>query len=268
MGAGQHRVSETSVVTRLGPTVLRLGTMAAFLIIWEGVVRVGLVDPFFLAPPSSIISTLGVLITSGTLSFHLAVSAQTFLVGYGAGILIGITVGLLDGWYQRFHYASDMFFTALYSTPIIVLLPLMIIWFGLGRPSQLAIILLATVFPIVFTVSAGVRALDQQIVRVGLIYGARSFDLFRDVAIPGSIPYILAGLRVSLGRALVALIFAEWFAGSGGVGYLVALYGQTFQTARLLSVVVVIVFVSLLGVEGLRRLETRYLARVGAVGGS
>jgi len=174
-----------------------------------------------------------------------------------------VALGLLNGWYRRVYYSFDLILTALYSTPAIVLLPLFIIVLGPGLPSQITIVFLTGFFPIIFTTSSGVRAIDRQLIRAGRSLGANDLEIFRDVAIPGSVPYILSGLRVGIGRSIVGLLFSEWFGGSRGIGYLVGLYGQTFQTARLLALIVIVILLSLVLVEGLKQIESRYLQRVG-----
>lgn len=245
---------------------IALGTPLAVLVVWELAVRLGDISPIFLVPPSVAVAETYKLIVSGVLWPHLVASAQTFGIGFGLSVVLGIFFGLVTGWYRRIFAGLDFVFTLMYSTPTIVLLPLIILWIGVGRPAQVTVIFLAAFFPIVFTVSAGVRSIDRQLIRVARAYGAGDWILFRDVAVPSSLTHTLSGIRIAFGRAIVALIFAEWFTGSTGVGFLIAFYGQRFDTARLLAVLLVVMGFSVLATLGLRSLENAYLSRVGAGG--
>jgi NitT/TauT family transport system permease protein len=246
--------------------LLSLGALVAVIVFWELLVRIGGVSQLIFAPPTTVATALMALLGGGELPQRLFESLQTFALGFGSAAIIGVLLGLLNGWYTRVYYSLDLILTALYSTPAIVLLPLFVIALGPGLPSQITIVFLTGFFPIIFTTSSGVRAVDRQLVRVARSLGASDVAIFRDVAIPGSVPFILSGLRVGLGRSIVGLLFAEWFGGSRGIGYLVGLYGTTFQTARLLAMIVIVIVVSLVLVEGMKRLEIRYLQRVGAQG--
>lgn len=246
--------------------LLSVGALVGLILLWEVLVRLGGISLVVFAPPSLVAAALIALIQGGELPARLMESGQTFLVGFGSAAVFGVVLGLLNGWYSRIYYSFDLILTALYSTPAIVMLPLFIIVLGPGLPSQIMIVFLTGFFPIAFTTSSGIRAVDRQLIRVGRSLGASDLEIFRDVAIPGSVPYILSGLRVGLGRSIVGLLFAEWFGGSRGIGYLVGLYGTTFQTARLLALIVIVIALSLVLVEGMKQIESRYLRRVGAQG--
>ena len=243
--------------------LLSVGALAGLIVLWELAVRVGGLSQLIFAPPTAVGSALVGLIQGGELPTRLLESFETFTIGFGSAAVVGVALGLLNGWYRRVYYSFDLILTALYSTPAIVLLPLFIIVLGPGLPSQITIVFLTGFFPIIFTTSSGVRAIDRQLIRAGRSLGANDLEIFRDVAIPGSVPYILSGLRVGIGRSIVGLLFSEWFGGSRGIGYLVGLYGQTFQTARLLALIVIVILLSLVLVEGLKQIESRYLQRVG-----
>lgn len=242
---------------------LTFGTPVALLLLWEIVVRAADIDPIVLVPPSKVAVGLFELVRSGVLPKHLLVSTQTFVISFVAATILGVAFGLLNGWYRRLYHSFDLVLTALYTTPLIILLPLFIIWFGLGPTSQYVIVFIAAFFPIAFNTTAGVRALDQQLIRVGRSFGANDFDVFRGIALPAAVPFVLASLRLALGRGLTALIFAEWFGGQSGIGALIAIYGQTFQTGPLFAMIVLIIVVSLLLVEALKYAEGRYASLTG-----
>ena len=244
-------------------TLISLLTAAGFIVVWELVVRWLQPDPLFMVPPTAILEALLELIKHDVLQKQLLISAQLFFAAFLVALVAGIVVGMVNGWYATLYASMDLLMTALYVTPLIILLPLFIIWFGLGAPSQFAIVFVAAFFPVVFNTAAGVRAVDPQLIRVGRAFGATDFSIFRDIALPSSVPYILASLRISLGRALTGLIFAEWFAGRGGIGYLVANFGQTFQTANLFAMIMLVVGVSLVLVEIIKYAENKYASWIG-----
>jgi ABC-type nitrate/sulfonate/bicarbonate transport system permease component len=246
------------------PKFLTLATPLFLLILWQLYVQIAHPSTLFVVSPVAVGRAVYHLTAAGTLPHALGQSARIFLSAFVVGIVAGVVFGIINGWYNRLYSSLDLVLTAAYTAPLIVLLPLFIVWFGLGERSEFAIVFIATFFPVAFNATAGVRALDQQLVRVARAYGASDIAILRGIAVPATVPYILSSLRISLGRALTGLIFAEWFAGRGGLGYLVGLYGQTFQTANLFAVIVTIIVLSLLLVEALKWFESAYAARIGA----
>lgn len=246
-----------------GYRLLGVGTIVLCIVLWELGVRLSHISRVFMVPPSTVSVEIYRLFADYDLAGNLWYSCVTLAVGFGAAVIAGVVVGLLLGWYRTVYYAFDLLLTMLYVIPVIVLMPLVILWIGLGRSAQETVVFLAGFFPIAFTVSAGVRSTDRALIRAGRAYGASDWALFRDVALPSSLPHALSGMRIALARCLVTLIFVEWFSGSRGVGFLLATYGQQFDTAKLLGVLVTVMAVSVVLTLGMRALEHAYFERTG-----
>lgn len=162
----------TETYSRNEHAILGTVTTAVLLCLWELAVRAGLSDPLFTSSPSRILKAGYAMVADGSLFPHLAISGLELLVGYGLAIAVAVPLGILLGWYQRLNAAFDPLISALYATPRIALVPLIVIWFGIGLGSKFAIIFLSAVFPILINTIAGVRTVDRDLVKVGRSFGA------------------------------------------------------------------------------------------------
>src|SRR5438045_7275662 len=183
--------------------------MLVFLAFWEAAVAFGWVNPLFTSSPSRIVRTAIDLFADGSIWTDIQVSGLEFLIGYGAAVVIGVPLGILMGWYSRLDAVLDPFVSALYATPRIALMPLIIIWFGIDLSAKIAIIFLSTVFPILVNTMTGVRTMERDFVKVARSFGASDGQLIKTVALPSSVPNLLTGLRLALGPALIGIAAAE-----------------------------------------------------------
>jgi NitT/TauT family transport system permease protein len=195
------------------------------------------------------------------------VSGQEFLVGYGMAIVIGVPLGILMGWYGRINAVLDPFVSALYATPRIALLPLIMIWFGIGIMSKIAIVFLGAVFPILVNTITGVRTLNADFVNVARSFGASDRQIFLTVALPSSVPLLLTGLRLGLGHALVGIVVGEMYGATHGLGFLIATAGARFQTDKLMVGIILIAGAGVALTELLRLIERRFEQWRPSVGG-
>jgi len=221
--------------TLLGGTAVVL-----FLLFWEFSVSYGLVNPLFTSSPTRIVSTAAVLIQEGTIFTHLAVSGTEFVLGFALAIAVGIPLGIFMGWYRRLSAVLDPFVSALYATPRIALLPLIVIWFGIGIGSKIAIIFLSSVFPILINTITGVRTVERDFVKVARSFSATDRQLFSTVVLPASVPLLLTGIRLGLGHALIGVVVGELYAATAGVGFMIAVAGASFQTDRVMVGIIII----------------------------
>ncbi len=237
-----------------------LGTVAVvlFVIAWEAVVQLGMVNPLFTSSPSRIASTFAQLVHEGRLWKDIRVSGAEFLLGFAFAVAVGIPVGLGMGWYRDISAVLQPFVAALYSTPRIALLPLLIIWLGIGIWSKVAVVFLVAVFQILISTEAGVRAADESLIRTARSFGARERQIFTTVVLPGAVPFLIAGLRLGLGQALIGIVVGELYAASAGIGFEIAVAGETFQTDRVFVGIVILASASILMMWALRRLEMRF----------
>lgn len=240
--------------------LLGLGTVCILLILWECSARFHWVNPLFTSSPSAIAEALYSMAADGSLWVNIRISGTELLVGYGMAILIGVPVGILMGWYRRLNAAFDPLISALYATPRIALLPLIMIWFGIGLGSKFAVIFLSSVFPILINTIAGVRTVDRDYVKVARAYGASDWQKFKTVILPSSVPFLLTGLRLGVGHALIGVVVGELYAAQAGVGFMIAMAGQTFQTAQVMAGIIIIA-ASGVGLTSLLRLIERRFDR-------
>jgi NitT/TauT family transport system permease protein len=238
--------------------ILGLFSVTIFLVIWEALGRSGLVNPIFVSSPTAIIKT-GIKVFSSREIYHdLRVSGQEFIVGFGLAIITGIPIGLMAGWYRKFSYFIDPFISALLATPRLALLPLIILWFGIGIWSKVAVVFFASFFPICVNAMAGVRTVDEQVLMAARSFMATDMRIFKTVVLPSSVPFILSGLRLGVGRGLVGIVGGELFAATAGVGYFIVTAGETFETDKVFVGIIIFACAGMLCVEILKRLERRF----------
>ena len=246
-----------------------LGTVAVllFLSFWEMSVALGWVNPLFTSSPSRIVRTAFDMFADGSILYDMQVSGIEFIVGYGAAILIGVPLGILMGWYSRVDAVLDPFVSALYATPRIALLPLVMIWFGIGLMSKVAIVFLGAVFPILVNTITGVRTVQADFVKVARSFGANDRQMFLTVALPSSVPLLLTGLRLGLGHALVGIVVGEMYGATHGLGFLIATSGARFQTDKVMVGIILIAAAGVAMTELLRVIERRFERWRPSVGG-
>ena len=234
-----------------------LGSLSVvlFFAAWQAVFLVVPFDPLFISEPSLIASGLVDLITSGDLFRDLAVSAVPFLYGFSAAFVIGVPLGIVMGWRMRIGYALDPLMTVFYASPLVALAPLVVIFFGVGIGGKTLIIFLLSVFPFIFNAYAGVRAVDRLLINVVRSLGGSERDLYFKVILPSILPYIIAGARIAVGRALIGVLVGEFFAASEGIGYAISRFGDIFALDRMFACIIVIMIIAVVLTEGIRWTE-------------
>jgi ABC-type nitrate/sulfonate/bicarbonate transport system permease component len=196
---------------------------------WELLSRSGIINPLFFSAPSRVLRAGEELVADGSLLKHIWASGEIFLLGFGMAVLFGVPIGVAIGWFKWANRAFSPLVSAFYTTPRIALMPLFIIWFGLGIGSKVALVFLSAIFPLIVNMQVAMVNLDQDLKRVGIAYGANQWQLFRTIALPISVPFLLTGLRLAMGRGLLGMVAAEVFGGSEGIGYLIEYAGATFR---------------------------------------
>ena len=254
----RRSVVKSSRVKQYEPAVIGLLSVLAALTAWQLVANARIWPPLFLPGPWEVGQAMVKLFQQGDIWLDMATSGQEIAIGYGLAIVIGLAIGLAMGWYTRFQYAMDPFVNFFYSTPRIALLPLFIIWFGIDQPSKVAVIFLGALFPIIINTMAGVRTTEAALLRVARSFGASDALIFRRVVLPGSVPFILTGFRLGVGHAMTGVVVGELIAARHGVGQLIAIAGQTFQTPKMLAGVVLIAGTGMLLTTILQRIENRF----------
>lgn len=259
--AGQShslRIEPYQVYGRYRNLILGSLSVVFFLIAWEWGSRVGFIDIRFFSSPFQVANSLNAMINDGSLFPHLYASGLILGLGFGLAVVSGIPLGIVIGWYPTAYGLLNPFVAALYATPRIALLPLFILLLGIGIWSRTAIVFLSAFFPILVITVAAIRTLEEGLLRVARSFGAGDWDIFRTVALPSSVPFILAGLRLAAGRALLGMVVAEFFMGNEGLGFLIAHYGSIFATDKLFVAVTIVAFFSILLFELLRVVEKKF----------
>ncbi len=231
-------------------SLLGIGAIVLLLIAWQIAATAGWINPFFTSYPSKIFSAFVELFVSGFIFKHLGRSALELFVGLTIGVCLGVVFGVLTGWYKAAQGLLGSFVTTFYVTPVIVLVPLLIVWFGVGVTVKVIVVSLAVFFPMVINVRAGIKNIDPDFIRTARAFGANDLQIFSTVALPSSLPYILSGLRLSIGRGLMGVIVAELYGSGAGLGYLMTLFSSTFQIDKLMAVIVIFI-VAGVGMTGL-----------------
>jgi ABC-type nitrate/sulfonate/bicarbonate transport system permease component len=222
---------------------------------WEWYARSGRVDPIFLPPVSLIATTFAQLLWSGELLQHAAASLQRVFVGYGMAAVSAITLGLLVGWFSLLRELLDPMIEAVRPVSPIALIPLAILWFGIGPESKIFIIFIGTFFPILLNTIAGVRNTDRLMIRAARALGAGQLRILRTVSIPSAAPFIHTGLRISLSIAFIVIVASEMVAAQDGLGWLILDSQRVYRTDA--------VFVGILSISGLGLLADYGMRRLG-----
>jgi ABC-type nitrate/sulfonate/bicarbonate transport system permease component len=239
---------------------LLIGSSAVliFVTVWQLAAFRRVVPELFLPGPTDIANAFGTYIARGQIWPDMWISGQELMYGFGLSILMGLPLGILMGWYRRLNMALDPFVTFFYSIPRVALTPLLIIWFGIGINSKIAVVFLGAIFAIVINTAAGVRNLDPALIKAARSFGASDAQLFRTIVLPGSVPFILTGLRLGLGHALTGVVVGELVAAQAGVGLMMATAGATFQTSKVFVGLIIVATTGVLLTYILSKIEQRY----------
>jgi ABC-type nitrate/sulfonate/bicarbonate transport system permease component len=257
------RVAEASALYKfyLNQEKKILGTAAVvlFLTAWELVGNVfGMINPMFMSAPSLIWKAAVQLFASGEIWNDLYVSGIEFGWGYLLSVIVGVPFGIATGWYKKMAYIFDPFINAMNATPRVALLPLVIIWLGIGILSKVGIIFLGAVFPILINSRDGVKTTPYNLLTAARSFGATEWQIFKSVVLPSTVPFILTGLRLGVGRALIGVMVGELYAATAGIGFMITVAGATFQTDKVFVGVLVFAITGMISMELLTKLESRF----------
>ena len=202
------------------------------------------VNPVFGSYPSAIAVAFWELARSGLLARAMVQSLQPFVVGFGLAIAVGVPLGLVIGRFRAVEAAIGIYVTAGYAMPLVALVPLLMLWLGLGFKVKAAVVMLMSVFPICINTWLGVTAVPKSLIEVGKSFVASNQTILRRIVLPATLPYIMAGIRLAIGRAVVAMIIAEFFTAISGLGAIIINSANNFDTARMFVPVVVLMILA------------------------
>ena len=246
------------VLGRINIVSWRLIALAAFLVVWHlASIPAG---KLLLPSPIDIVPAFIDELRTGQLETAFLSSLQVFLVGYLLAVASGIALGVLMGGMPRVGATLEIYVNALNATPRVAFIPFIILWFGLGPVAKIVVVWFQAVLPIVINTYAGVQNTDPDLLEAARSFGARRGQLFRYIMLPGALPYVVTGLRLGAAMAMVGTVIAELQTALAGLGYLMAQYNGTFQTAKYFGPVIVLAVMGMLISQALKVVENR-LAR-------
>ena len=249
---------ETSTARRRVPKwPITLASLGFLLAIWEWFGRD--INPVFGSYPSAIAVAFWELVRSGKLGEAMFESLRPFLVGYGLAIVLGVPLGIVIGSYRTVEAALGIYVTAGYAMPLVALVPLLVLWLGLGFAVKVAVVFLMAVFPICINTWLGVTAVPKSLIEVGKSFVAPNTVILRSIVLPATLPYIMAGIRLAVGRAVVAMVIAEFFTTISGLGAIIINSANNFDTATMF-VPIVVLMVLAIGLNSLIGLIERRVA--------
>lgn len=233
--------------------LLAWGAPIVLVALWEAAVRARLLDARFFPPPTLVLATLARLIADGTLIRHAAVSIGRVLAGFVLGSAVGLTSGLILGTVRPLRVALEPVISALYVLPKVAILPLVMLIFGLGESSKIALVALATFFVVVINTTAAVVGIEPIYLEAGRAFGARRRQMFGHIILPAALPVMFTGLRLALGTALIVIIAAEFVATQEGIGYFIWLAWNTLRPEAMFAGFIVIGVLGALSYAGIVR---------------
>jgi sulfonate transport system permease protein len=242
---------------RTPEALLRLLSPIALLLLWELASQAGLIPQRVIAAPSQIGGTLWAMIVSGELGKHLLVSLQRALLGLSIGVSVGVVAALITGLSKRGEVILDSPMQMLRTIPSLALVPLFILWFGIGEFTKIALIVTGTTFPVYLNLFAGIRNIDPKLIEAANTLGLNRRELIWHVILPGSLPSFFVGLRYSLGISWLALVFVEQINTTAGIGFL-ASDARDFMRTDVIVICLLIYSVLGLLIDGLIRTLERY----------
>ncbi len=237
---------------------VRISSLVAFFLIWEIISRSGMINPSFLLPaPSTVIVTIIALLKSGELVVHTSASLYRASIGFILAAIIAIPHGILIAWFRFFDDISSPIIELFRPIPIAALIPVSILWFGIGNRSKIVIIAFGCYFPILLNTISGVNNVDVNLIKVAKLFNANRKQTLSKIVLPSSLPSIMTGLRISMAFALILLVITEMIGANTGLGVMILDAEFAFQTEKMFAGIFTIGFIGLILNEFMVKLERR-----------
>lgn len=245
----------------LSPTTrwtLRLTSVFAIAVAWE--LYGSAINPILLSSPTAIIAAAFDMVADGTLPKAMRESFVVLGVGSLIGVTAGLVIGLAAGRNRIFATLIELPLNALYATPTVALIPVIVVWFGFGPTAKTVVVILFVLFPVLINTMRGVQEVDRELIEVARSFCSGERRMWFDLILPSALPYIVTGLRLAIGRALIGVIVAEFFTAFAGLGYLIVTNANSFQTDRTFVPILVIAALGVI-LTGLLELVERRVVR-------
>jgi NitT/TauT family transport system permease protein len=232
-------------------------SIVAGLVIWEILTQLLLENELLIPPPSSVARSFWNLTVSGELNKHFGATLLEFAYGFSTACVVGVILGYLMGMYKWFDEVMDPWIATLYSIPIIAIVPLIIIWFGIGMVSKVIVVFKITAVAIILNTAAGIKNLDPVWLELAKSLRLSGWETTYKIRVPGALPYIITGMRLGVGRALLGVIVAELMAANAGLGYLLRDSSETWDSPKLFVTVLLLAAMGLISFNLIKRFERR-----------
>jgi len=230
-------------------------SIISLAILWE--IAGQTLDSVLIPPLSKIASAWIRLLISGKLLANLLMSLWTLAAGFFLAVIVGVLIGLLMGRFRAVEHFLDLYINTLMSAPMTAFVPALILWFGLGIESRIAVVFLFAVFVIVINTMTGVKQVDRTFVEMGRSFGAREAEVFFKIILPAAMPAIMAGIRLGMGRAVKGMVTAEMLLTLTGIGAMIMQYGSAFATDALFAVILTILIVAMITMKLVEAVDQR-----------
>jgi NitT/TauT family transport system permease protein len=227
------------------------------LVIWEILTRLLLENELLIPPPTSVIRSFWNLTFSGQLNKHFAATLIEFSYGFTTACIVGIVIGYFMGMHKWFDEIMDPWIATLYSIPIITVVPLIIIWFGIGMISKVIVVFKITAVAIILNTAAGIKNLDPVWIELAKSLRLSIWETTYKIRFPGALPYIITGMRLGVGRALLGVVVAELMAANAGLGYMLRDSSETWDSPKLFVTVILLAAIGLVSFNLIKRLEQK-----------
>lgn len=235
--------------------VLQIITLLALLAYMQIAVDTGKISKIFIASPTMIIEEAVEIITDHTLLPHLILTLEEVLVGYGLAALVGITVALIWTLFPKLEEYMDVFCSAIMAVPKTAILPLLILWFGIGFKSKVMLVFLFSVFQILYNTVTGARQTEEKYLKVAKVFQATRIQTVFQIMIPSALPSMFNGLKLAAATALTGVIFSEMQSAKGGLGYLLSEAQNLLNSARMFFIIILVTVISVLFVKLIALIE-------------
>jgi len=255
MAAASAAVKKDQVAFWQRPRFYRYGFLIVIIAVWEIVGP--FINPIFFSYPSKIALAFYHLSLSGELLHYLLQSLEVLLYGLGVAIIVGIPLAVLMARVKPVDWALDLPINALYATPMVALVPILVLWFGIHLQAKIIVVFLFAVFPILINTYQGVRECDKNMLEVARSFRSSEWQMWRDVLLPFAVPYIAAGVRLAIGRGLVGMVIAEFYTTITGLGFMITRYANIFEMDKTFVPVIVLMVLGVSLTAGLKRVERR-----------
>jgi len=234
-------------------TVLKIVIFVALLLMWEIAARGA--NPLLIATPSDIAAAAWGMTRSGEMLRATSDSMSSLVVGFVIASVVGVVIGFMMGTNRTVEVILNPYINALYAMPLVALIPMLMVWVGIGYTAKVIIVVLFSVFPVIINTATGVKNVDAHYLDIGKAFMANRWMVYRRIIAPYALPYVASGLRIALGRGIIAMIVAEFLTSISGLGGLIINYTNAFETAKAFAPVMVVALLANVLTIALQRVE-------------